>query len=53
MLFNIAEPDKGYDKCHNLLNPFKSNATSHFYQIDQSIFVFMVNGCCFSLLFKF
>ena len=47
MLYNIAEPDKAYDKCHHLLNPFKSNETSHFYQIDQSIFVFRVVGCCF------
>ena len=46
MVFNIAEPDKAYDKCHNLLNPFKSNVTSHFYQMDQSIFR------CFSFLFK-
>ena len=38
MLFNIAEPDKAYDKCHHLLNPFKSYETSHFYHIDQSIF---------------
>ena len=36
MLHKIAEPDKSYDK-YNLLNPFKSNRTSHFYQIDQSI----------------
>ena len=25
MLYNIAEPDKAYDKCHHLLNPFKLN----------------------------
>ena len=24
MLYNIAEPDKAYDKCHHLHNPFKS-----------------------------
>ena len=24
MLYNIAEPDKAYNKCHHLLNPFKS-----------------------------
>ena len=47
MLYNIVEPDKPYDKCHHLLNPFKSNETSHFYQTDQSIFVFRVVGCCF------
>ena len=53
MPYNIAEPDKAYDKCHQLHNPFKSNETSHFYQMDQSIFVFRVVGCCFSFLFKF
>ena len=47
MLYNIAEPDKAYDKCHHLLNLFKSNETSHFCQMDQPIFVF------FSFLFKF
>ena len=36
MLYNIAEPDKAYDKCHHLLNPFKSNETLHFYQMNQS-----------------
>ena len=51
MFYNIAEPDKAYNKC--LINPFKSNETSHFYQMDQSIFVFRVVGCCFSSLFKF
>ena len=34
MPYNIAEPDKAYDKCHQLLNPFKSNETSHFYQMS-------------------
>ena len=53
MPYNIAEPDKAYDKCHHILNPFKSNETSHFYQMDQSIFVFRVVGYCFSFLFKF
>ena len=53
MLYNIAEPDKAYDKCHHLLNPFKSNEISHFYQMDQSIFVFRVFGCCFSFLLNF
>ena len=53
MPYNIAEPDKAYAKCHHLLNPFMSNETSHFYQMDQSILVFMVVGCCFSFLFKF
>ena len=53
MLYNIAEPDKAYDKCHHLLNHFKSNETSHFYQMYQSIFVFRFFGCCFSLLFNF
>ena len=54
MPYNIAETDKAYmyDKCHHILNHFKSNETSHFYQIDQSIFVFMVVGYCFSFLFK-
>ena len=37
MFYNIAESDKVYDKCHHLLNPFKSKETSHFYQMDQSI----------------
>ena len=47
MPYNIAEPDKAYDKCHHILNPFKSNETSHFYPMDQSIFVFMVVGYWF------
>ena len=42
MLYNIAELDKAYDKCHCPLNPFKSNETSHFYKMDQSIFIFRV-----------
>ena len=50
MLYNIAEPDKAYDKCHHLLNPFKSNETSHFYQIDQSIFVLGLLGVVFILI---
>ena len=45
LLLNIAELDKAYDKCHHL--PFKSNETSHFYQMDQFIFVFSVVRCCF------
>ena len=53
MLYNIAEPDKAYDKCHDLLNLFKWNEISHSYQMDQSIFVFRDVGCCFSFLFKF
>ena len=53
MPYNIAEPDKAYDKCHHILNPFKLNETSHFYQMDQSIFVSMVVGYCFSFLFTF
>ena len=53
MLYNIAEPDNAYDKWHHLLNHFKSKETSHFYQMDQSIFVFRVVGCCFSFLFNF
>ena len=53
MPYNIAEPDKVYGKCHHLLNTFESYGTSHFYQMDQSIFVFMVVWCCFSFLFKF
>ena len=48
MLYYIEEPDKAYVKCHHPLNPFKSNETSHFYQMNQLIFVFMVAGCCFS-----
>ena len=48
-LYHCA-PYKAYDKCHHILNPFKSNETSHFYQ---SIFVFRVVGCCFLILFKF
>ena len=52
MPYNIAEPDKAYDKCHHLLNPFKSNEVSHFYQMDQSIFVFWVVGCCFPILIQ-
>ena len=42
MLYNIGEPDNAHDKCHHLLNPFKSNETSHFYQMDQFIFVFRI-----------
>ena len=38
MLYNIAETEKAYDKCHHLLCPSKSNETSHFYQMDQSFF---------------
>ena len=45
MPYNIAERDKAYDKCHHLLNPFKSNEISCFNQMDQSIFVFRVIGC--------
>ena len=52
MPYNIAEPDKAYDKCHHILNPFESNETSHLYQMDQSIFVIMVVGYCLSLLYK-
>ena len=48
MLYNIAEPDKAYDKCHRLLNPFTLNETSHFYQMYQSIFRFWVVGYCYS-----
>ena len=48
MLYNIAEPEKANDKCHHLFNPFKSNETSHFYQMYQSIFVFRVAGYCYS-----
>ena len=52
MLYNIAEPNKAYDKCHHLLNPSKSNETSHFYQMDQSIFVYSVVECCFFSLIQ-
>ena len=52
MPYNIAEPDKAYDKCHHILNPFKSNETSNFYQMDQSIFVSIVVGYCFFILFQ-
>ena len=48
MLYNIAEPDKVYDKFHHLLNPLTSNETSHFYQIYQSLFVFWVVEYCYS-----
>ena len=34
MPYNIAEPDKEYDKRHYLLNHFKLSETSHFYQMD-------------------
>ena len=47
MLYNIAKPEKACDKCHHLLNPFKSNETSHLYRLDQSIFVFRFVRCCF------
>ena len=30
MLYKIAETEKAYDKCHNLLNPFTLNETFHF-----------------------
>ena len=33
MLHSIAEQDKAYGKWHHIPNPFKSNETSHFYQI--------------------
>ena len=36
MLYNIAESDNVYDKCHHLLNPFKSNETSHDYKMNLS-----------------
>ena len=36
MPYNIAETDTAYDKCHHLLKPFKSNGTSHLYQMDHS-----------------
>ena len=52
MLYIIAEPDKAYDECHHLLNPFKSNETSHFYQMNKSIFVFRVVGCVFFILIQ-
>ena len=52
MLYNITEPDKAYAKCHHLLYPIKSNETSHFYQMNQSIFVFRVVGCCFFILIQ-
>ena len=50
MLYNIAEPDKAYDKRHHLLNPFTSNETSHFNRMYQSIFVFGLLGI-FILIF--
>ena len=52
ILYNIAEPHKAYVKSIHLLNRFKSNETSHFYRMDQSIFVIRVVGCCFSFLFN-
>ena len=53
MLDNITEPDIAYDKCHHLLNPFKSNETSHF--ISNGPVNFSLQGCWvfFSFLFKF
>ena len=46
MPYNIAETDKAYmyDKYYHILNLFKSNETSYFYQMNQSIFVFVVVG---------
>ena len=38
--------------CFQQFNPLKSNGISHFYQLDQSIFVLRVVGWCFSFLFK-
>ena len=52
MLYNIAEPDKAHYKSHHLLSTFKSNETSHFYQMDQSNFVFRVVGVLFSILIE-
>ena len=49
-LYNIAEPDKAYDEYLYLLNPLKSNETSHIYKMDQSNFRLHV---CFSFLSRF
>ena len=40
---NIAEPDKAYDKCHHVLNPFKSNETSYF--LSNEPVYFRLQGC--------
>ena len=52
MPYNIAEPDNAYDKCHHLLKQFKSNETSHFYQMDLSIYVFNVVGFLIQILIE-
>ena len=52
MVYNIEKPDKALDQCHHLLNPFKSNETSHFYQMDQTIFIFRVVGVLFFILIQ-
>ena len=43
MLYNIAEPEKAYDKCHHLRNPFMSNKTSHF--LSNGPVHFRLQGC--------
>ena len=54
LLFDICMLTKRHrTDSHNTLNPFMPNGTSHSYQLDQSISVFRVVECYFSLLFKF
>ena len=57
MLHIIAQHDKAYDKCHHLLDPFKSNGTVYFYQMNQSIFVLGLFGVvfhsCFQILIEY
>ena len=52
MPYNIAERDKAYDKCHHLLNPFKSNEISCFNQMDQSISSSGLLGVVFFILIQ-
>ena len=37
----------------NVINPFKPNGISHYYQSDQSISILRVVGLYFSFLLKF
>ena len=48
MLYNIGEPDKAYDICHHLLNPFKPNETSHI--LSNGPVHFLLQGCCLLFL---
>ena len=40
-------------KFKNVIIPFKPNGISHFYQLDQSIYVLRVVGWYYSFFFKF